>query len=519
MTDERESASRRRPQSTVSTLLAGNFGKLPPQAVDLEEAVLGALMLEKNALEQVINIIHADCFYKDTHKIIFQAIKKLYDKSQPTDILAVTNQLKTSAELDIVGGPFFITQLTNRVASSANMEFHARIIVQKYLQRELIRISSETIKNAYEDTTDVFEEMDKMDGALQELRTSFTVNESGKEWDEHVKASVEELKRLFKAVVKVSGIPTGSVKIDRITGGWQKSDLVIIAARPSMGKTTRMLNFAKSASITGADVAMFSLEMSAQQITRKFINEQSEVYGRKLITGDISNLELDRIVEAGDKLIKLPFYLNDKGGVNVNYIRSICRQRKKKFGLDMIIIDYLQLMKPVERKRGQTRDSEIGDMTTSLKALAKELNVTIIAGSQLNRQCELRPNKRPTIADLRESGSIENDADIVIALYRPSKYYAMVGDDPDYNERKQEEKGEQPYSLEEYLRLSELDIIKHRNGDTKFVRERFEGHISRFTTIEDPVKESAPIQYRADLHIEPTQSPEPAEEQTDDLPF
>lgn len=456
-------------------MIGQSLGKIPPQAVDVEEAVLGQLLLVRDAYGEIANDLISDAFYKDSHQRIFNAIIALSLRNEPIDIITVIQQLKANEDLDLVGGPMYVSQLTNKVSGIANIKSHVKIILQMYAKREMIRICSESIRFAYEDSSDVFELYEKMDGELSTAKLAITGKTTAMEWNEQLSDTVTVIERLQKSDQKVSGVPTGSQKLDSITGGWQKTDLIILAARPSQGKTTRALNFVKSACMFGNSVNVFSLEMGYRQITRKFLNEESEVYGNKLITGDINDSQLAKIQEAKQKLSTFQIHLNDVGGITPNHIRNTIKQRRKKHSVDLILVDYMQLMKPNESMRNRSRDSEIGSISSALKNIAKEFDVPVIVLSQLSRKCEERPDKRPILSDIRESGNIEQDADLVIGLYRPSYYYTF-DKDRDYADEINNGMTE-----EQYKRISELHILKHRNGQAdKFIKESFFGEFSRF---------------------------------------
>ncbi|HAW20100.1 MAG TPA: replicative DNA helicase [Flavobacteriales bacterium] len=444
-----------------------DYGKIPPQAVDLEEAVLGALMLDKEALTDVIDILKKESFYKDDHKMIYEAILDLFQRSEPIDILTVTQELKKRGELEIIGGPFYIAQLTNRVASSANVEFHARIISQKHIQRELIRISSETIKMAYDETVDVF---DLLDGAEAKL---FEVAEG------NIRRSYEDMNKLLHKAVKqlelisksdgTSGVPTGFANLDRVTGGFQKSDMIVLAARPGMGKTAFVLSLARNAAVDyKKGVAVFSLEMSSLQLVNRLISSETEIAGEKLKKGNLEPYEWEQLNSRIGKLTNAPIYINDTPGLSIFELRAQCRRLKAEKDIQMVIIDYLQLMTATVEGKGN-REQEISAISRAVKGIAKELEVPVIALSQLSRAVETRGgDKRPQLSDLRESGAIEQDADMVMFIYRP-EYYGITAD----------EDGNSTQGL------SELIIAKHRNGSTEDVKIRFQNHLAKFVNWEN----------------------------------
>jgi len=441
-------------------------GKVPPQAVDLEEAVLGAIMLEKDALTQVIDILKPEAFYKEAHQIIFSAIIKLFGKSEPVDILTVTNQLKNNGELDLVGGPYYITQLTNRIASAANVEYHARIISQKFIQRELIRISSDIIKDAFEDTTDVF---DLLDRAEQNL---FSVSES------NLRRNYEDMQSLVTDAIKeieaakgqeghLRGIPSGFTELDRITNGWQKSDLVILAARPGMGKTAFVLSMARNCAIDfGKSIALFSLEMSSIQLVTRLISSETQLSADKLKKGNLESYEWEQLHSKINKLTDAKLLIDDTPALTVFELRAKCRRLKAQHDIDMVIIDYLQLMSGTGDAKGN-REQEISNISRSLKAMAKELDIPIIALSQLSRAVETRGgSKKPILSDLRESGAIEQDADMVIFIYRPEYYKIDVDDEGNST-----------------AGIAEICIAKHRNGALKDIPLRFIDKFAKFADL------------------------------------
>ncbi|MBK6397130.1 MAG: replicative DNA helicase [Bacteroidetes bacterium] len=452
----------------MNTFQAQQFGKLPPQALDLEEACLGALMLEKDALTKVIDILHPDSFYKDSHRLIFQAIRRLFERSEPIDILTVTNELKKSGELDIVGGPYAITQLTNRVASAANIEYHSRIILQKHIQRELIRISAETIKDAYEDTSDVFMLLDKAEKNLFEVAQG-NIRRNYQEMSTMVSEAYKQIEAARLHGTGVTGVQSGFTDLDRITSGWQKSDLIIIAARPGMGKTAFVLSLARNAAIGfNRPIAVFSLEMSSVQLVQRMISSETGIPSDKLRKGTLDNTEWQKLVSMTGKLSSAPVYIDDTPSLSVFDLRSKCRRLKAMYNIEMIVVDYLQLMRSDVDAKSGNREQEISTISRSLKALAKELNVPVIALSQLSRAVESRGgSKRPQLSDLRESGAIEQDADMVTFIYRP-EYYGI-----EFDEDNNPTKG-----------TAEIIIAKHRNGALDTVRLKFINHLAKFTDLD-----------------------------------
>ncbi len=446
-------------------------GKLPPQAVDLEEAVLGALMLDKNAVAEVIDLLHEDCFYKDANQKIFHAIHTLFHQTQPVDILTVTQQLRKTAELEVAGGALYITQLTNRVASAANVEFHARIVLQKYIQRELIRISSDVIRDAYEETSDVLELLDRAE------RNLFAIAESNirrKYEDMHslITKAIKEVENAAKQESGVTGVPSGFTELDRVTSGWQKSDLIIVAARPGMGKTAFTLSLAKNAAVKfNRPVAFFSLEMSSIQLVNRLISSETEISSEKLRKGELLAHEWQQLNMKVTPLTNAPIYIDDTPSLSIFELRAKCRRLAAEKKISMIIIDYLQLMSGGgDNNKNGNREQEISHISRSLKSIAKELSIPIIALSQLSRAVESRSgtSKRPQLSDLRESGAIEQDADMVMFIYRPEYYQIMTLEDgtPTNN-------------------LAEIIVAKNRAGALDTVRLKFIGHLTKFTDMND----------------------------------
>jgi replicative DNA helicase len=446
-------------------------GKLPPQAIDLEEAVLGAVLLEKHAIYKVANRLQADMFYLDAHRDIWEAVMHLYLQQMPLDILTVTQELKKQQKLDAVGGAYYITKLTNRVSSAANIEFHSMIVIQKYVQRELIRMSGDMIRDAFDESADALELLDRSFVQHYELHSVIMGQKGLVEWGEILDRTVKELEERGKADVTVAGITTGSATMDRLMGGWQNGNLYILAARTGMGKTARFLNFMKVAAMAGKKVLMFSIEMTASQLAMRMISEDGSIDNAKFLTANLDSIDWNKINMAVGRLSEMGITVVDKGYLTINDISTIARMRKVRFGLDMIGIDYLQLIRSLDGK-GKTRDVQLGEISMALKALAKELDVPIIPLVQVGREVEKRANKRPVMSDMRESGNLEQDADFVGCIYRPGYYYEH-DTDPDYKEDGFEE--------EYYKMISELIIAKNRFGPMDCtIMEKFWGQYSRF---------------------------------------
>ena len=443
-----------------------NQGRIPPQATDLEEVVLGALMLEKEAVNEVIDILSPEAFYLDKHQKIFAAIKSLFGKSEPIDILTVTNELKQQGELEMVGGAYYISKLTNRVVSAANIEYHARIIMQKHIQRQLILISSDMIHEAFEDTTDVFDLLDKAENNLFQISEN-NLRRSYDSMQDLVSRAIKEIQNAKNADDKLRGVPSGYTELDRITQGWQKSDLIILAARPSMGKTAFALNLARNAAVNfNRPVAFFSLEMSSVQLVTRLISTETSLTADKLRSGDLAEYEWQQLNTKVTPLTDAPIFIDDTPQLSIFELRAKCRRLKQQHDIQMVFIDYLQLM-TAKGDKGFNREQEISTISRSLKSLAKELEIPVLALSQLSRSVEQRPgSKKPILSDLRESGAIEQDADMVMFIYRP-EYYKDGVDSED------KPKG---YTI--------IDIAKHRNGKLGEVELRFVGQYARFEELE-----------------------------------
>lgn len=464
----RDRKTRRKSPIDLTTMV---YGKVPPQAKDLEEAVLGATMLEKGAFDAVVEILKPECFYVDAHQRIFRAMQGLANKSQPIDILTVVEELRSREELDMVGGPYYVTKLTNSVVSSANIEAHSRIILQKFIQRELIRISGEIISDAYEDSTDVFDLLDQAESKIYEV-TSTHLRNNYESIDSVLVKTIQRIEDLRHKNEDISGVPSGFPSLDKVTYGWQPTDLIILAARPAVGKTAFALNLARSAALhptKATPVALFSLEMSAGQLVQRILSAESEIHLEKISRGKMEEHEMKQLYAKGiQKLAQAPIYIDDTAALNIFELRAKCRRLKNANNIGLIIIDYLQLMSGTGENRNSNREQEISNISRSLKGLAKELQVPIIALSQLSREVEKRKdgNKMPQLSDLRESGAIEQDADMVMFLYRP-EYYDITQDEMGDSNR-----GE-----------THVRIAKHRNGSLETIKLRALLHIQKF--VED----------------------------------
>ena len=453
-----------------STIINLEKGKIPPQAIDLEEAVLGAMMIDKKGVDEVIDILRPEAFYEVAHQYIFEAVYQLFQDSKPIDLLTVSTQLKKNEKLDVAGGDFYLISLTQKVSSSAHIEYHARIILQKFIQRSLIKISSEIIEDAYDETQDVFDMLDRAEAKLYDVTQGNLKRSSETAQDLVIQAKkkIEEISNKQG----LSGIPSGFDKLDRLTSGWQPSDLVIVAARPGMGKTALTLSMARNISVNQSiPVAFFSLEMSSVQLITRLISSETGLSSEKLRTGKLEKHEWEQLNVKVKGLEKAPLYIDDTPSLSIFDLRAKARRLASQHGIKLIIIDYLQLMTAGGSQKGGNREQEISTISRNLKALAKELDVPVIALSQLSRAVETRGgSKRPILSDLRESGAIEQDADIVSFIYRPEYYKIEEWDD----EERSPTEGQ-----------AEFIVAKHRNGGLDNIRLKFIGHLGKFDNLDD----------------------------------
>ncbi|HLV93052.1 MAG TPA: replicative DNA helicase [Aequorivita sp.] len=452
-----------------SPVISLEKGKLPPQAVDLEEVVIGALMIDKKGVDEVIDILHPEVFYKPAHQDIFEAIHHLFENSQPVDLLTVSAQLKKAGKLEAVGGEFYLIQLTQKVSSSAHIEFHARIVLQKYIQRSLIKISSEIIEASYDEGTDVFDLLDSAEAKLYEVAQGNIKRSS-----ETAQSLVIQAKKRIEEIANkegLSGVPSGFAKLDKLTSGWQPSDLIIIAARPGMGKTALTLSMARNIAVEhNIPVAFFSLEMSSVQLITRLISSETHLNSEKLRTGNLEKYEWEQLNVKVKDLEKAPLFIDDTPSLSIFDLRAKARRLSSQHGIKLIVVDYLQLMTAGGSQKGGNREQEISTISRNLKALAKELNIPVIALSQLSRAVETRGgSKRPLLSDLRESGAIEQDADIVSFIYRPEYYKIDEWDDDDHT----------PTAGQ-----AEFIVAKHRNGGLDEIRLKFIGSLGKFENLE-----------------------------------
>ena len=478
MAEQEKSKIRTSARTKKSPVNTEETGRLQPQARELEEAVLGALMIEKDAYSLVCEILKPECFYDKTHELIFTAIQNLAIQQKPVDMLTVVDQLRKDGTLETTGGISYIAELSQKVVSSAHIEYHARIVAQKYLARELITFSSEIAGKAFDETNDVEDLMQEAEGKLFEIS-----QRNVKKDFLHINPIIKEAYTLVREAInrtdELSGLPSGFKDLDKITSGWQKSDLIIIAARPAMGKTAFVLSMAKNMAVNyNIPVAFFSLEMSNVQLVNRLIVNVSELSGEKIKTGKLDPWELIQLDTRINKLYDAPIFVDDTPSLSVFELRTKARRLVKEHKVKCIFIDYLQLMNASGTSFG-SREQEVSIISRSMKGLAKELNIPIIALSQLNRSIDVRTNqprskgegldaKRPQLSDLRESGAIEQDADIVCFIHRP-EYYKIFRDEHD----------------NDLTGIAEIIIAKHRNGSTGEIRLEFKKEYVRFQNLDE----------------------------------
>ncbi len=447
------------------------LNRIPPQAVDLEEAVLGAIMIEPGSDISVIETLKPDSFYKENHQKIFKAIVQLSTTHQPIDQLTVVEQLRKNGDLEFVGGPVYINHLASKIGSAAHLEYHSKIIAEKYIKREIINIANKMQTKAYEAAEDVEDLLDFSEKQIFDLVFE-NVRSASKSMNQIVKTAMDRIQKLGNKQTKLSGIPSGWQSLDRVTSGWQPSDLIIVAARPSMGKTAFVLSMARNMAVEhNIPVALFSLEMSDVQLVTRLMVSETGIPSENLRTGKLNTEDWKQLEEKIKPLESAPIFIDDTPAISLTELRAKCRKLKIQHGIQIIVIDYLQLMSgPPEIKNN--REQEVSQISRGLKAIAKELNVPVIALSQLNRSVESRQDKRPQLSDLRESGAIEQDADIVTFIHRPEKYNITVDRDD-----------------KSLIGVAEIIIAKHRNGAVTDVNLRFIDYLAKFTEPDESISD------------------------------
>ena len=434
--------------------------RVPPQNIEAEQAVLGAMLIKKEAIIEVQEILRPDDFYREIHRIVYEAMVRLQNNDEAVDLVTLTEELRKTDMLDNVGGLGFITQLANIVGTAANVSYHAKIVKEKAELRNLINVATEIAGKAYEDSDEVENIMDEAEKKILAVasRQGGGAFESMKNI---VMRTFERINILYESKGGLTGISSGFKDLDKLTAGLQKSDLILVAARPSMGKTAFTLNIASYVGLHGGSVAFFSLEMSKEQLMQRMLCSEGGIDASRLRTGQLDEVEWNKLVGVADKMSRAPIYIDDTAGITVMELRSKARRLKAEHGLDLIIIDYLQLMQGRASKNSDNRQQEISEISRSLKALARELDVPVIALSQLSRSVESRQIKKPMLSDLRESGSLEQDADIVMFLYRE-----------DYYDKDTENKN-----------ITEIIVAKHRNGPVDSVQLFFQKEYTKFRDL------------------------------------
>lgn len=449
-------------------------GRIPPRDIDVEQAVLGALMLEKDAYSVVCDLLKPESFYDPTNSMVYAAIQQLGAAQKPIDMLTVTEQLRLDGNLEKIGGPVVVSELTSRVLSGANVEYHARIVAQKYLARELISFSSDISSKAFDEVNDVDDLLQEAEGRLFEI-SQRNVKKDVTQINPVIEQAIKQIQAAANRASGLSGLESGFHELDKLTSGWQNSDLIIIAARPAMGKTAFVLSMAKNMAVNyEIPVAIFSLEMSNVQLVNRLISNVCELGGEKIKSGQLSPMEWDQLMSRVKELQDARLYIDDTPSLSILELRTKARRLVREHQVRFIIIDYLQLMNATGMKFG-SREQEVSMISRSLKQLAKELDIPIVALSQLNRSVETRgkdgdrDSKRPQLSDLRESGAIEQDADIVCFIHRPEYYLRSDTDMEGRNIRG----------------LAEFIVAKHRSGRVDDVKMRFRKEFARFENWEE----------------------------------
>ena len=492
-------------ESENQQIVSLSDGKIPPQAIDLEEAVIGAMLIDEKGVNEVIDILSPEIFYKKSHQLIFESIQRLFRESEPIDLLTVSADLKKNKNFEIIGGDFYLINLSQKVSSSAHIEYHSRIIQQKFIQRKLISISNEIIQKSYNESTDVLDLLDEAESKLYDIAQN-NIKGSSETAQNLVIQAKNRIEEIGNREGSLSGISTGFEKLDRLTSGWQPSDLIIVAARPGMGKTALALSMARNISVQKKiPVAFFSLEMSSVQLITRLISAETGLSSDKLRTGKLADHEWQQLNVKVSDLESAPLYIDDSAALTIFELRAKARRLASAHDIKLIVIDYLQLMNLGSSNKAGNREQEISTISRNLKALAKELNIPVIALSQLSRAVETRGGtKRPILSDLRESGANEQDADIVSFLYRP-EYYGITEWDDDM---KTPSEGQ-----------GEFIVAKHRNGALDSIKLKFIANLGKFEDIDSF---DSPFEFQSKLNTDNKLSDfsEPSNKDDDeDIPF
>lgn len=452
---------RKYPEKKLAAAPQAFSGRIPPQALDAEESVLGSILLDNQAINVCLERLRAEDFYKTAHQTIFEAMSILSDKREPIDLITLGQQLRSMGQLDAVGGVQNLSYLASAVPNAANVAYYARMIKEMSIRRRLIHESSDIINSAFELDGDIEEFLDTTEQRILGV-SDFRVNSSFHRVSEIVQDSIRIVEKLYDQKESVTGIPSGLVKLDRMTAGFQPSDLVIVAARPSMGKTALVLGWSQFVGIYHRKpVAFFSLEMSKEQLVLRMLCSESRINNSNVRVGSLTERDFARIVDGASRISEAEIFIDDTPAITITELRAKARRLHRDHQLGLIVVDYLQLLR--SPAYSHSREQEISDISRSLKALAKELNVPVVALSQLNRSVEARTDKRPMMSDLRESGAIEQDADLIMFIYRDEVY-----------NKESPDKG-----------VAEIIIAKQRTGPTGAIRVAFSGEHTRFDNLEE----------------------------------
>ena len=461
--------TRERPLRASGRAMVEKSGRIPPQAIEVEQSVLGAMLIEQTAIPRAIEILPADSFYQTKHQIVYQAILSLFERGNPVDLITLSDELKRHNKLDEIGGAYYLTELTSRVDTAANVEYHARIIAEKSLLRKMIETMTGLIGKAYDPSSDAFELLDESEREIFHISDT-QLRRPATSMNEILKGTLANLEAVHGREGGITGVPSGFTRLDDMTGGWQKTDLIIIAARPSMGKTAFSLAVARNAAMhpeQATGVAIFSLEMGAQQLAQRLLTSEARVDAQAARTGRLRDEDWPRLASAAGKLSAASIYIDDTPGLSILELRAKCRRLKAEHDIGLVIVDYLQLMHGSTSGRNSNREQEIAQISRSLKSLAKEIDVPVIALAQLSRAVESRGgDKRPQLSDLRESGSIEQDADVVAFIYRAERYGITVDEHGNSTEG-----------------MGEIIIGKQRNGPIGSVQLAFVNQYARFENL------------------------------------
>jgi len=469
-----------------------NLRRVPPQSLEAEESVLGGVLLDNGALDRVVELLRSEDFYRSTHRKIFRAMLQLAERSEPVDLITLSETLKASGDLPDVGGTSYLAELAERVPTAANVVHYARIVRDRSLLRNLIGAATDIASKGYDADGDVAELLDQAERSIFNI-TERQIRASFSSIGEVLVGSLKTIERLYEQKQAVTGVPTGFADLDRITAGLQPSDLIIVAGRPGMGKTALATNIAYNVArawrgevradghidtVNGGIAGFFSLEMSAEQLATRIIAEQSGIPSSTIRRGGINERDFEKIKDVAIELQHLPFFIDETGGLTVAQLAARARRLKRQKGLDLLVIDYIQLLQGSSRRAMEGRVQEVTEITTSLKALAKELNVPILALSQLSRQVENRDDKRPQLSDLRESGSIEQDADVVLFVFREEYYLSNKEPRPGTDEHTKWQ-----VEMASVHGKAEIIIGKQRHGPTGTVNVQFDAAVTRFDNL------------------------------------